>query len=124
VGIADLPDIDEDEWHAYQADTFSKGVKPIADSASFMAATEPIVAGGLGQLSQLQEQAQPISQPVTTPAPPPPPVGGGLFGAARGLFGGDGLSGGSPGGSSQPYFGGAPATSAAPRPTRPHCSTS
>jgi hypothetical protein len=97
VGIADLPDIDEDEWYAYQADTFSRGVRPLSDSAAFMASTEPVVAGGLTQLASLQQEAEAVSRPVTT-APPPPatgPFGPGPFGGIGSVFGRSGTDGAS-----------------------------
>lgn len=76
-GLADLPDVSDEDWYAYTADQFSKGVKPLRDSASFLAATanaaepiyraaetppvsEPLPGGmNLGAISQYNPLAQP-----------------------------------------------------------------
>lgn len=92
MGIADLPDVNDEDFYAYTADTFSKRVSPLRDSASFMAMT----AGATDPIYNLRDAAStlppeedpdpvpilPEPIPVTTgmPPPPPSPFGSGLFG--------------------------------------------
>jgi len=103
MGIADLPDIDEDEWHNYQADVFRRQAQPLSDSAAFMASTVPFLAH--------IEQAQAIlSPPVEPPPSPTPPMSPGMnLGAPSGfdpLSSGGGLGGmdGTGGMRAQPMF--------------------
>jgi hypothetical protein len=97
MGIADLPDIDEDEWHNYQADIFRRQAQPLSDSAAFMASTVPFLAR--------IEQAQAIMpEPVAPPPAPAMNLGAPTSFDPLSSGGTDGM-GGMDGMSRQPLFG-------------------
>jgi len=93
MGIADLPDIDEDDYRNYQADIFRRQAQPLSDSASFLSSTVPFLAH--------VEQAQADLAPP--PAPPTPAMN---LGAPSGFdpLGSGGMDG-TGGMSTQPLFG-------------------
>lgn len=101
MGIFDLPDVNDDDWNAYQADSFRRLSQPQADALAFQQSIGAQVDDTFKRIMQL---AAPQPQPnPPQPAQPMPPVqqmsmpGGGQ---GDGLFSGGGLFGG--GGQPQP----------------------
>jgi hypothetical protein len=99
MGIADLPDIDEDEWRAHQADTFRRATGPISASSAFMASTEPLMNSVLDATSSLSE---PLPEPPPRKQVPLDGMAGGPFDTGPG-----GPFGGGPTKTAEmPFFGG------------------
>jgi hypothetical protein len=98
MGIFDLPDINDEDWNAYQADTFRRITQPHADALSFRQAISGQVDDTFKRIMQLaapQPQPQPV-QPPPQPMPQmPQPQQMAMPGSTPdGLFSGGGLFGG------------------------------
>jgi len=65
MGIADLPDISDDDWLTYQADTFRRQTQPLQDSLLFQQQTLPQVDDTLARIQRL---AAPIAPPAPMPS--------------------------------------------------------
>jgi hypothetical protein len=97
MGIFDLPDVNDDDWNAYQADSFRRISQPQADALAFQQSIGAQVDDTFKRIMQLAAP-QPQPAPPPQPAQPMPPVqqmsmpggqGDGLF-SGGGLFGGGG----------------------------------
>ena len=73
MGIFDLPDVNDDDWNAYQADSFRRISQPQADALAFQQSIGAQVDDTFKRIMQLAApQPQPTPQPQ--PAQPMPPV--------------------------------------------------
>jgi hypothetical protein len=107
-GLASLPDLSDEDWLAYQADTFRRQVRPVMEAGQFTSAIQPILQQAQQKISALSEPIQvPTAQPVSQAAQPVPTEWDELGQATS--FDGDGQDGVFSG----PLFGGqeAPASS-------------
>ena len=82
MSIFDLPDVNDDDWNAYQADTFRRMTQPQSDALAFQQSIAPQVDDTFARIQRL------AAPPPVVPQQPLPqmqtPMGG--------MFGGDGQS--------------------------------
>jgi hypothetical protein len=98
MGIFDLPDVSDEDWNAYQADSFRRLTQPHADALSFQQSISGQVEDTFKRIMQLaapqpQPQMPQMPQPMPQPQPQmPQPQQMSLPGMqSDGLFSGGGL---------------------------------